>query len=289
MSETKVTSPKLILVTGGAGFVGSHLCERLVQDGHTVISLDNYFAGNESNHVPGVEYRRGHTKDIETLVPETPDLIYHLGEYSRVEISFTEPNVVWDLNSVGTAAVLEFCRKKKVKIVYAGSSTKFGDGGLGRTQSPYAWSKASNTELVKNYGEWYGVTYAIAYFYNVYGPRERSDKYGTLIQMFIDRVKRGEKLTVVSPGTQKRNFTHVHDIVNGLVLIGEHGAGDDYGIGHDRAYSILEVAQLFGKEIEMLPERPGNRMESSIDTSKVRALGWRATHDLGEYIADSVH
>lgn len=288
MSEHAEKSQKLILVTGGAGFIGSHLCERLMHDGHKVVSLDNYFAGSEENHIPGVEYRRGHTKDIETLVPETPDLVYHLGEYSRVEISFTEPHLVWDLNSTGTAAVLEFCRKKKVKVVYAGSSTKFGDGGLGRTQSPYAWSKASNTELVKNYGEWYGVSYAISYFYNVYGPRERSDKYGTLIQMFIDKVKRGEKLTVVSPGTQKRNFTHVHDIVNGLVLIGEHGEGDDYGIGNDRAYSILEVAQLFGKEIEMLPERPGNRMESSIDTAKLRALGWEPTHDLGEYIADAI-
>lgn len=278
----------LIVVTGGAGFVGSHLCERLVQDGHTVISLDNYFAGSEANHIAGVEYRKGHTKDIETLIPETPNLVYHLGEYSRVEISFTEPEAVWDLNSVGTAAVLEFCRTRKVKVVYAGSSTKFGDGGLGRTQSPYAWSKASNTELVKNYGEWYGVPYAIAYFYNVYGPRERADKYGTLIQMFIEKAKRGEKLTVVSPGTQKRNFTHVHDIVNGLVRIGEKGQGDDYGIGNDRAYSILEVAQLFGREIEMLPERPGNRMESSIDTSKLRALGWAPTHDLGEYIADAL-
>jgi UDP-glucose 4-epimerase len=280
-------NPKLVLVTGGAGFIGSHLCERLVALGHRVISLDNYFTGTRENHVEGVEYREGHTKDIETLVPETPDLVFHLGEYSRVEISFDEPHLVWDLNSCGTASVLEFCRKKKSKIVYAGSSTKFGDGGLGRTQSPYAWSKASNTELVKNYGEWYSVPYAVAYFYNVYGPRERAGKYGTLIQMFIEKVKKGEKLTVVSPGTQVRNFTHVHDIVSGLVLIGEEGEGDDFGIGHDRAYSILEVAQIFGKEIEMLPPRPGNRMDSSIDTSKLRGLGWTAKHDLETYIQES--
>jgi UDP-glucose 4-epimerase len=280
-------NPKLVLVTGGAGFIGSHLCERLVALGHRVISLDNYFTGTRENHVEGVEYREGHTKDIETLVPETPDLVFHLGEYSRVEISFDEPHLVWDLNSCGTASVLEFCRKKKSKIVYAGSSTKFGDGGLGRTQSPYAWSKASNTELVKNYGEWYSVPYAVAYFYNVSGPRERAGKYGTLIQMFIEKVKKGEKLTVVSPGTQVRNFTHVHDIVSGLVLIGEEGEGDDFGIGHDRAYSILEVAQIFGKEIEMLPPRPGNRMDSSIDTSKLRGLGWTAKHDLETYIQES--
>ncbi len=179
---------KLILVTGAAGFIGSHLCARLAADGHQVISLDNYFTGSRENHVPGVEYREGHTKDIEKLVPETPDIIFHLGEYSRVEESMFEPNTVWDLNTAGTEGVLEFCRmrqrKKRVKLVYAGSSTKFADGGLGRDQSPYAWTKAVNTELVRNYGDWYGVPYATTYFYNVYGPgrarREVRDRHRDL-------------------------------------------------------------------------------------------------------------
>ena len=274
----------LVLVTGGAGFIGSHLCDGLVRLGYRVISLDNYFTGSEENHIPGVEYRRGHTKDIEKLVPETPDIVYHLGEYSRVEISFEEPDLVWDLNNVGTAAVLEFCRKRGSKLVYAGSSTKFGDGGLGRTQSPYAWSKASNSELVKNYGEWYGLPYAITYFYNVYGPRERSGRYGTLIQIFTEKMQKGEPLTVIAPGTQKRNFTHVHDIVRGLVLIGEEGEGDNFGIGHERAYSIIEVAEMFGGEIVMLNERPGNRMDATLDTTKLRALGWEPKHNLEKYI-----
>jgi len=281
----KTLTQKLILVTGGAGFVGSHLCEGLLKLGYRVISLDNYFTGSEENHMAGVEYRKGHTKDIELLVPETPDLIYHLGEYSRVEISFEEPDLVWDLNKVGTAAVLEFCRKRRCKIVYAGSSTKFGDGGLGRTASPYAWSKASNTELVKNYREWYGLPYAITYFYNVYGPRERSGRYGTLIQIFADKIQKGEPLTVHSPGTQKRNFTHVHDIVRGLLLIGEEGEGDDFGIGHEQAFTVLQVAEMFDGEIVMLPERPGNRMDATLDTTKLRALGWEPKHNLEDHIA----
>ena len=175
---------KTILVTGGAGFIGSHLCERLHRDGHRVISLDNYFTGSRENHIAGVEYRDGHTKDIERHVPETSNLVYHLGEYSRVEKSLAEPALVWDLNVAGTFGVLEFCRKKNVKLVYAGSSTKFGDGGLGRDQSPYAWTKAANTELVRNYGAWYRISYAIAYFYNVYGPRERAGTYGTVTEIF---------------------------------------------------------------------------------------------------------
>ena len=171
-----------ILVTGGAGFIGSHLCEKLSQDGDEVFSLDNYSTGSIENHVDNVTYIKGETKNIEKLVNITPDIIYHLGEYSRVEQSFKDIENVWNTNKNGTFSVLQFCRKTKAKIVYAGSSTKFGDGGLGRSQSPYAWTKASNTELVRNYANWFGIEYAISYFYNVYGGREISTgKYATLI------------------------------------------------------------------------------------------------------------
>jgi UDP-glucose 4-epimerase len=271
-------------VTGGAGFIGSRLCKRLADEGHRVISLDNYFTGSKDNHVAGVDYRTGHTKDIDKYIHETPDLIYHLGEYSRVEISLTEPALVWDLNKNGTFGVLEFCRKRNVKLVYAGSSTKFGDGGLSRDQSPYAWTKATNTELVRDYGTWYGLPYAIAYFYNVYGPGERSGKYGTVIEIFRQRFLSGDPLTVVSPGSQKRNFTHVDDIVEGLLLIGEKGDGDNYGLGDDREYSILEIANMFGGNIEMLPGREGNRMNSTLETAKSKKLGWVVRHRLEDYV-----
>ena len=247
--------PKIIVVTGGAGFVGSHLCERLSQDGHTVISLDNYFTGSRDNHVAGVTYLEGHTKDIATHITETPDIIFHLGEYSRTEKSFEDVELVWDLNVAGTFAVLEFCRKKHCKIVYAGSSTKFADDGEGRDQSPYAWMKASNTELVCNYGDWFGLSFAITYFYNVYGPREMAGPYGTLVRIFAEQATQRMPLTVTSPGTQERNFTHVDDIVNGLVLVGKYGAGDNFGIGSDTTYSVLDVAHLFGGEVVMTPEK----------------------------------
>ena len=276
--------PKTILVTGGAGFIGSHVCVRLAKNGHQVISLDNYFTGSKDNHAPGISYREGHTKDIESHVPEAVDLVFHLGEYSRVERSVEEPQLVWDLNKTGTFAVLEFCRKRKAKLVYAGSSTKFGDGGLGRDQSPYAWTKATNTELVKNYGAWYGMPYAITYFYNVYGPGERAGSYGTVIEIFRQKTLRGEPLTVNAPGTQKRNFTHIHDIVNGLLLVGEHGEGDEFGIGNETAYTIKEVAEMFGGSVIMGPEVRGNRMGSDIDTTKTRLLGWTPKHNLEAYI-----
>ncbi len=281
----KTNEAKTILVTGGAGFIGSHLCERLFKLGHRVISLDNYFTGTKDNHVKGVEYREGHTKDIEKHISEKPDIIYHLGEYSRVEQSFEDIKTVWDFNKNGTFSVLEFCRKTGAKIIYAGSSTKFGDGGLGRNQSPYAWTKASNTELVCNYGNWFNIPYAITYFYNVYGPREiKEGKYATLIALFKEKVKKAEPLTIVSPGVQKRNFTHVEDIIDGLILVGENGFGDEFGIGHPDAYSILDIAKMFGGDIVMLPERKGNRMTAEVCTEKTEKLGWKPKHDVREYI-----
>lgn len=277
---------KKILVTGGAGFIGSNLCERLVTNlEYEVYSLDNYFTGSEKNHIQNVTYIRGLTSNIDELIDFNPDIIYHLGEYSRVEQSFDDIKKVWQYNKDGIFAVLEFARKTGAKIVYAGSSTKFGDGGLGRNQSPYAWSKASNTELVANYGVWYNIPYAIVYFYNVYGKREiKSGKYATLIALFKEKMRKGEPLTVVSPGTQKRNFTHIDDIINGLVIVGENGYGDDFGIGSTESYSIKEIAEIFGGKIEMLSERKGNRMMADVITAKTEELGWSPTKSVREYI-----
>ena len=276
------------LVTGGAGFIGSNLCKRLLDLDNEVFSLDNYFTGSKNNHIDGVRYVEGHTKDINILLDEQFDSIFHLGEYSRTEISIGEPNIVWDLNIAGTFGVLEFWRRKKCKLIYAGSSTKFADGGLGRDQSPYAWTKASNTDLVRNYGTWYNLPFAITYFYNVYGKGERSDKYGTLIEIFKQQYLKNKPLTVVSPGTQKRIFTHVDDIVEGLILVNEKGKGDEFGLGASKSYSILEIAQLFNTKVEMLPERKGNRSNSVLDTTHSYSIGWQAKNGVADYIKNIV-
>jgi UDP-glucose 4-epimerase len=279
---------KKILVTGGAGFVGSHLCERLVKDkNNDVYSLDNYFTGSESNHQANVTYIIGATLDVDSLIDFNPDIIYHLGEYSRVEQSFDDIGKVWKFNKDGIFAILEFCRKTGAKIIYAGSSTKFGDGGLGRSASPYAWTKASNTELVENYGAWFNVPYAITYFYNVYGKREiQTGKYATLIALFKEKMKNGEDLTIVCPGTQKRNFTHIEDIINAIVLVGENGYGDEFGIGCPESYSITEITEMFGGKIKMLPERKGNRMSADVMVAKTEALGWKPIRVISDYIEE---
>jgi len=281
---------KTILVTGGAGFIGSHLCERLVKEGHRVISLDNYFTGSKDNHIDGVEYIEGHTKDIEKLILETPDIIYHLGEYSRVLTSFDDIDLVWRLNVKGTFKVLEFCKKNKVRLLYAGSSTKFGEfdnAEDGENQSPYAYFKATNTNLVNNYGKWFGLDYVITYFYNVYGEREISEgKYATLIGIFTRKFRNNEPFTIYGSGEQKRAFTYVRDIVDGLILVGEKGKGDGYCIGNEKEYSILEIAKMFDGEIEKIPAKKGDRSRSKIDLTKMHELGWSAKKDIKDFIEE---
>jgi UDP-glucose 4-epimerase len=286
MEKLTPTIRKKILVTGGAGFIGSHLCEKLVENNQNIVcSVDNYSMGTTRNHVDGVKYIDGHVKDIEKLIDFKPDIIYHLGEYSRVEQSFDDIQKVWDYNKNGIFSILELCRKTGAKIVYAGSSTKFGDGGLGRSQSPYAWTKASNTELVVNYGSWFNIPYAITYFYNVYGGREISEgKYATLIALFKKNFINGETLKVVSPGAQKRNFTYINDVIKALLLVGRNGLGDEFGIGSNESYSILEIANIFNRPIEMLPERKGNRMSAEVVTDKTLALGWSAKTSIVDHI-----
>ncbi|OGZ18549.1 MAG: hypothetical protein A2494_02570 [Candidatus Lloydbacteria bacterium RIFOXYC12_FULL_46_25] len=280
---------KTILVTGGAGFIGLHLIERLLKDGHRVISLDNYFTGTKENHIAGAEYREGHTKDIAKHISETPDIIYHLGEYSRVAKSFDEPGVVFDLNMVGTFAVLEFWRKHQCKLVYAGSSTKHAevreDGVLGRNLSPYTWAKAANSDLVVNYARWYSLSYAITYFYNVYGPRERGEgERGTFIEICKERYLKGEPHKIASPGTQTRAFTHVEDTVSGIIAAGECVESDEYGISAKEVHSLLDVARMFGGDVEFLPQTRSTRSTGAVDTTNLEKLGWKQEHTLEDYI-----
>lgn len=279
-----------ILVTGGAGFIGSHLCEELVKDPQNeVFSLDNYSTGLEKNHINGVTYIVGDTREIDGKVSFVPDLIFHLGEYSRTSESFKEPEKTWSQNIEGTFRVLEFCRKNKIKkILYAGSSTKLADGGDGRNQSPYAWSKAINTELIQRYNEWYGLPFVTVYFYNAYGGREIQDgPYATLIGIFKRLTREKKPLTIVAPGTQHRSFTHVDDIVRGIIMAAEKGRGDGYCLGPKTMHTIKEVAEMFGGEIQMLPEKPGDRKTVAIDLTKTEEeLGWKAMIRLEDHVRD---
>jgi UDP-glucose 4-epimerase len=267
----------------------------LVKEGYAVISLDNYFTGTPDNHVPGVAYRTGHTKDIAALIPETPDIIFHLGEYSRVAPSLEEPDVVWDLNILGTIGVLEWWRQKQCKLVYAGSSTKFTDDErsvevAGRDRAPYNFAKAINSELVHNYGEWYDLQYSVAYFYNVYGPRERAGQYagayGTVVETFRQCALQGTPCTINGSGNQTRAYTHVYDTVDALIAIAEKGTNGEYAISAKEVFSLNELAQLFKLEIEYAPQTKSSRSTGAHNTDKLERLGWKQSQTLQAYVAE---
>jgi UDP-glucose 4-epimerase len=276
---------KKILVIGGAGFIGSHLCEQLLRTNKEIISLDNYSTGRIENHIHGVKYVSGESWQINEKLNDNFEKIYHLGEYSRVEQSFTEMDKVWKSNVMGTYEVIKYALKKNAKLIYAGSSTKYGDNGIGRMQSPYGWTKASNTDLITAFSEWYSLNYATTYFYNAYGDREISNgRYATLIGIYRENMREKTTLKIVKPGTQKRNFTHVNDIVSGIILVGEKGIGDGYGLGSSEAYSIEEVAKMFGGPIEYIEERKGNRMNAELHTNQANSIGWEVKYSLKQYI-----
>ena len=282
MAEKK----KTILVTGGAGLIGSNLIELALKK-YRVVSLDNYFIGSKDNHIEGAEYIEGHTKNIEKLVGnESPEIIFHLGEYSRVEQSFKDIKLVWESNVAGTFQVFEYWRKRGCRLVYAGSSTKFADGGLGRDQSPYAWMKASNTELVRNYGNWFDLPYAITYFYNAYGPRELADRSVCVrLRQIQDVVSAAEAYYGSRAGDTE---TQLHPRQGSRARTSRGG-----GEGEGRRVRPWEPRIILGPrycadvrgEIQMLPERQGNRMESIVDTSRAeKEFGWKPQHTVREYI-----
>jgi len=276
-----------ILIIGGAGFVGSHLAERLRRDKsiNDIYSLDNYLTGSEENHVEGVKYIRGNSHDIAELVNFPIELIFHLGEYSRVETSFEDEELVWNNNVIGSRSVIKYAFENNIKIVYAGSSTKYAKNEEYYIESPYALYKRFNVEYLKNASKWYDGKYAIIYLYNVYGGREiKSGRYATVIAKFLEMKMNGEKLPITYPGTQIRNFTHISDVVEGIYMVGLNAEGDGFNIGNPNSYSILEVAQMMGAEYYFLPEKAGNRQTSHLDISKIKKLGWNYKINLEDYI-----
>jgi UDP-glucose 4-epimerase len=286
-----------LLVTGGAGFVGSNLIKALLVDypAASIVSLDNYFTGSPENHSndPRVTYIDGSTVDIAKVWAgrgfPSPEIIFHLGEYSRIVQSFDDHDLTWDFNLLGTKEVVKFASANGSKLIYAGSSSKFGNDGEDENLNPYAWTKAKNIEYIRNYANWYGLDYAITYFYNVYGPGQIGQgKYATVIGIFENQYLTGEPLTVVSPGTQTRDFTHIDDIVAGILACYESGAGDGYLLGRGEEHSLLEVAGMFGGPHVLIPSRRGERVRGQADNGKARALGWEPTRDLPDYVAEVV-
>jgi UDP-glucose 4-epimerase len=281
-----------VLVTGGLGFVGHNLIKVLVDVVDYVYCIDNNFTSIASNKIDrsNVEYIYGDTRDIFRLMKDKRvDIVYHLGEYSRITTSFEDIDLVHDFNTEGTFKVLRFCQDREAKLIYAASSSKFGDID-NQHLSPYAWMKAKNVELIKNFSRWFGLNYSIAYFFNVYGSGQiLKGKYSAVIGRFMDQFSRGEKLTVVYPGTQRRDFTNVEDIVEGLIMLLYKGDRDEFQFGTGESYSIIDIAEAFNCEYAIVPERKGERFAGrALEDDSIKRLGWAAKNNVIDYIKNFI-
>jgi UDP-glucose 4-epimerase len=278
-----------ILVTGGAGFIGSNLIRELTSrfDNIQITVLDNYFTGKESNHIDGVEYIKGNTWDAASIFSDRVfHVVYHFGEYSRIVKSFDDIEYVQKSILAGTPTILDLCKKWNAKLIYSASSSKFGNDGKDENLSPYAWAKSKMVELIKNYGKWFGLRYEICYFFNVYGPGQIMEgDYSTVIGIFERQYKKGEPLTIVKPGTQTRDFTHVNDIVSGLIKVFSKEMNHEWHLRSGKNISIIDVAKLFSDNYILVPERKGERFTShEFESDTEILLDWKATHSLEEWI-----
>ena len=279
-----------ILVTGGAGAVGTNLIEELLKEGHKVTSWDNYSAGLEANHIEGCNYLRIDTREAAEAFSPDFDLVYHLGEYSKVVPSFYEIDDAFDYNIEGSFALLEQCRKYQTPIVYAGSSTRLSHPG--ELHSPYAFFKSTIAKLIQGYGEWYGLKFNICYFYNVYGPKTDtwSNEWQSVVNIFLKQKEVGKPLTITGDGTQRRDFTHVSDIVQGLIKAGKEFHNSEFQLGTGVDYSILELADMFDSEVEFIPARPGDRPKGLADINQSREiLGYEPKYNLKDYIKEKLN
>tara|TARA_Y100000004_G_scaffold157976_1_gene184009 strand:+ start:1094 stop:1972 length:879 start_codon:yes stop_codon:yes gene_type:complete len=278
-----------VLVTGGAGFIGTNLIQRLLDDGHKVVSLDNYSTGKEENEIKdkNVTYYNVDIRDCMDFdfFMDKPDIVYHLAALPRIQPSFEYPELTFETNVLGTMNLCSWVKEKGCGIVYAGSSSKHG----GIYKNPYTFTKHQGEEIIEMYNRVYGVPAAICRFYNVYGPHQLTEgEYCTVVGVFEKQYQDGVELTITGDGEQRRDFTHVFDIVDGFVKCGENmdkSNGQTFELGRGENYSINVIAQSFDSGYTYIPERPGEVKETlCTDTKARKLLDWNPTIDILDYI-----
>ena len=262
---------KIIIVTGGAGFIGSNLILKLIESSnYQIISIDNYSSGSKKNHIINkrVKYINADTKEISKTLKnykKSIKAIFHFGEFSRIYQSFLNMDKCINSNTIGTNEVFNFSLKNKIKLIYSATSATIGNNGNDKNLSPYAFTKAKNLEMLENLKKWFNFKYEVIFFYNVYGPNQiKSGKMATVIGIFEKQFQERKPLTVVRPGTQSRRFTHVNDTVEVCYNAFKSNKCRYYSISNKRSYSILQIAKMFNTKIKYLKPRPGERYASAL-------------------------
>ncbi len=287
----------IIVVTGGAGFIGSNLIKYLLKKTNLkIISIDNYSTGTTKNHInhKSVKYIKDENINISKILKKYTNkikVIFHFGEFSRIYQSFLDTKKCIDSNIYNSFEVINFAKDNKIKIIYSATSSNLGNNGRDQNSSPYAWSKSKNIELIKNYSKWFGLKYELLFFYNVYGSGQiNNGKMATIIGIFETQYRNKNPLTIVRPGTQIRDFTHIDDITRGCYLAMIKGKNNEYMLCSGKKYSILQIAKMFNAKHKFIPRRPGDRSDSTILNNNAKTiLGFKAKKNIKNYIKEFIN
>lgn len=302
------------VVTGGAGFIGSHLTDALIKDGFDVVVIDNLSTGKKSQVNKAAKFIKANILNLKSIKPhfKDADFVFHLAAIARIQPSIKDPVPTMENNVLGTLNVFLAARDAGVKrIIYSASSSSYGDQNTlplheemaPHFKSPYSLSKYVGEELCRLFSSLYGVETVSLRYFNVYGPRQLlSGAYATVVGIFLNQMKLGQPLTIVGDGNIQRDFTHVSDVVRANILASKSnkvGKGEVINIGTGSNYSINEVAAMIlglsDKKVQTLssalksnkalyiPARTGETRRTLADNSKARKLlGWKPTTSLEE-------
>lgn len=292
---------KKCLVTGAAGFIGSHVCEMLIEEGFEVIGLDNLSTGQLSNlnslkTKKRFTFVKGDIRDFSLFnLLEKTHYVFHLAALARIQPSIEDPLTSNMVNQVGTINVLEYCRRHNAKIIFSGSSSIYEgekmpirEEDTKDPKSPYALQKLQAEQYIEIYGKLYNLDYTILRYFNVYGERQITEgAYSAIVGIFLNQKKEGKKLTITNDGEQRRDFTYVKDIARANVQAIKWPRAA-FNLGTGKNYSINELADAVGGEKEYIGERKGEARLTQANNSAAKAQGWQPTTDILGWINDNL-
>ena len=304
------------LVTGGAGFIGSNLVDKLIESGHDVTVIDNE-SSDAHDQFYWNERANNYKYDIcdyvmcsDVFKRHRPDVVFHIAAEARIQPCILDPLKAVETNVVGTGTILELSRKYKVKrVVYSSTSSAYGlknnpplnEDMPNDCLNPYSVTKTSGEELCKMYSKLYNLETIIFRYFNVYGERQPlKGQYAPVVGIFQRQKKNGEPMTIVGDGEQRRDFTHVSDVVSANTIAAtktfdqwqEDGTkrfiyqfGQIYNVGTGVNYSVNEIAKIIGGDTINIPPRVGESRITLANNSKIkRELGWKPTVDLKSWL-----